>query len=39
MVDKHLARLKGIVTKEGIENKCIALDFEEARVEEWVNSL
>ena len=28
-IDQHLDSLKGIVTKDGIESKCIALDFDE----------
>jgi len=38
-IDQHLTTLKGIVNKEAIENKCIALDFDEKKLDEWVDSL
>lgn len=39
MVDLYSTKLEGVVTKEAIENKCIAFEFDEDRVKDWVNSL
>lgn len=31
--------MKGIVDTDAIERKCIELEFEDKKVDEWVNSL